>query len=66
MRRRAFPLLVLLAAACVQPTATDPVTGQAYYSPIGNDYASQDAYIRLNHITRGLWPTTEASCRSRS
>ncbi|MFB3067047.1 MAG: M48 family metalloprotease [Planctomycetota bacterium] len=52
MRRRAFPLLVLLAAACVQPTATDPVTGQAYYSPIGNDYASQDAYIRLNHITQ--------------
>jgi len=31
---------------------TDPVTGDSYYSPIGNDYRSQVEYVRRNLITQ--------------
>ncbi|MHC4940070.1 MAG: M48 family metalloprotease [Planctomycetota bacterium] len=44
--------LAVLAASCANQT--DPVTGEGYYSPIGNDYASQLQYVRsqyLNQIT---------------
>lgn len=44
------PLLLLLFAAC----QTDPVTGGTYYSPLGNDYASQDKFVRQNYLTEIL------------
>ncbi|HEX5136308.1 MAG TPA: M48 family metallopeptidase [Planctomycetota bacterium] len=44
------PLILLLLAAC----QSDPVTGDAYYSPLGNDYASQDAFVRQNFLTEVL------------
>jgi predicted Zn-dependent protease len=47
---RAPLLLVLLAAAC----KTDPVSGKSYYSPLGNDYASQDEFVRQNFLTEIL------------
>lgn len=68
MRRTAAILLVVLVAAC----RSDPVTGKAYYSPLGSDYASQDAYIRKHFLTEqmlvrdgGLLPEPgmEAACR---
>jgi predicted Zn-dependent protease len=37
-------------AAC----KTDPVTGGAYYSPLGNDYASQDEFVRRSFVTEVL------------
>lgn len=46
--RRTLLLLVLALAAC----HTDPVTGKAYYSPLGNDFAAQDRYIRENFLTQ--------------
>jgi predicted Zn-dependent protease len=45
-----LPLLLLLLTAC----KTDPVTGDSYYSPLGNDYASQDAFVRQNFLTEVL------------
>ena len=44
------PFLLLLLAAC----QTDPVTGGAYYSPLGNDYKSQDKFVRENYLTEVL------------
>lgn len=44
------PLLLLLLVAC----KSDPVTGGAYYSPLGNDYASQDRFVRQNMLTEVL------------
>ncbi len=44
-----LPLLLLLAAC-----RTDPVTGGTYYSPLGNDYASQDKFVRENFLTEIL------------
>lgn len=44
------PLILLLLAAC----QSDPVTGGSYYSPLGNDYASQDAFVRQNLLTEVL------------
>jgi len=49
---RALAVLLALLAACAN--RTDPVTGEGYYSPIGNDYESQLAYVRgqfLNQLT---------------
>lgn len=49
---RSLALLVLLVVSCANQT--DPVTGEGYYSPIGNDYQSQLKYIKsqyLNQIT---------------
>jgi 4-hydroxy-tetrahydrodipicolinate reductase len=45
-----LPLLLLLLTAC----QTDPVTGGTYYSPLGNDYASQDKFVRQNLLTEIL------------
>ncbi len=44
------PLLLLLLTAC----QTDPVTGGTYYSPLGNDYTSQDRFVRQNYLTEIL------------
>ena len=49
---RSLALLALLVVSCANQT--DPVTGEGYYSPIGNDYQSQLKYIKsqyLNQIT---------------
>ena len=66
MRRPPHPLFaaLLLLAAC----QSDPVTGKRYYSPLGNDYASQDRFIRENFIAElrvaadgGLLPEPEVA-----
>jgi predicted Zn-dependent protease len=44
------PLFLLLLVAC----KSDPVTGDAYYSPLGNDYVSQDEFVRQNLLTEIL------------
>ena len=50
---RYLPAVCLLAfATCASPNRTDPVTGEAYYSPIGNDYRSQLAYVKEHSITQ--------------
>jgi len=52
MRRVLFLLLaVLVSCGSPAPKRTDPVTGETYRSPIGNDFASQDRWIRENRIT---------------
>ncbi len=67
LRRILLPLL-LVVAAC----RSDPVTGKAYYSPLGSDYASQDRYIRRYFLTEQMLvrdggllpePEMEAACR---
>ena len=51
---------------------TDPVTGDAYYSPLGQDYQSQLEYVTRNRITQAVTvqdggdlnePSIEAACR---
>jgi predicted Zn-dependent protease len=70
MRRvhRFLPFLLLVVAAC----QSDPVTGKAYYSPLGNDYVSQDRHIRRYFLTEQMLirdggllpePEMEAACR---
>lgn len=65
-------LLLAFLSACAS-NQTDPVTGKGYYSPLGNDYASQDAYVRRNFLTEiatandgGILPEPEiqATCRA--
>ncbi|MHC4953444.1 MAG: M48 family metalloprotease [Planctomycetota bacterium] len=41
---------LVVAASCANQT--DPVTGDPYYSPIGNDYRSQLAYVNKHSITQ--------------
>lgn len=61
------PILVaLLLVACQPANRTDPVTGKSYYSPLGNDFASQDEYVRSNYLAQlaiardgGLLPEPE-------
>ncbi len=53
MRLTRFASFVVLLAACGTggPRQTDPVTGETYRSPVGNDFASQDRWIRDSRIT---------------
>lgn len=51
MKRRLAPLLLIVVATCAAPNRVDPVTGRPYSSPLPNDFASQDEYIRRNHLT---------------
>jgi predicted Zn-dependent protease len=70
MRRvQRFLLFLLLVVAACQ---SDPVTGKAYYSPLGNDYVSQDSHIRRYFLTEQMLvrdggllpePEMEAACR---
>jgi predicted Zn-dependent protease len=68
---RAVVLAVALAACA--GNRTDPVTGEDYYSPLGNDFASQDAYVRRNFLTETATaadggtlpePGIQAACRA--
>jgi len=69
MRRvNRFAAILILVAAC----QSDPVTGKAYFSPLANDYASQDAHIRKYFLTEQMLvrdggrlpePEMEAACR---
>ena len=49
--RRLTLLLLLVVASCAAPNRADPVTGRPYWSPLGNDFASQDEFIKSNHFT---------------
>ncbi len=49
--RRLTLLLLLVVASCAAPNRVDPVTGRPYWSPLPNDFASQDEFIKSNHFT---------------
>ncbi|MFQ5844768.1 MAG: M48 family metalloprotease [Planctomycetota bacterium] len=58
--------VVAVAALLLGACQTDPVTGKPYYSPLGQDYASQDRSIRQAFLTElrvasdgGLLPEPE-------
>jgi predicted Zn-dependent protease len=65
-------LLLLFLPTIVAACQSDPVTGKAYYSPLGNDYVSQDRHIRRYFLTEQMLvrdggllpePEMEAACR---